>query len=213
MKLAIAQHVQSFEALDRQLAYATISDDPQNFQRCAARERTQELDACLASGVPCFLIVDKEESRGVRMAGYGYQNLFRRHELYDIERRPVESLEGYEVLLRAIGGYERSLLEFIESQGGKNIAPWPSQVLTLEWYKHLRPEYLKRKLAWFPIDSAYDQELSGFKDDQGRFFCKTNLKATGYAEVTDDLIGFFDYQLVQVSHIPARKSSAGAGDF
>ena len=64
MKLAIAQHVQSFEALDRQLAYATISDDPQNFQRGAARERTQELDACLASGVPCFLIVDKEESRG-----------------------------------------------------------------------------------------------------------------------------------------------------
>jgi hypothetical protein len=194
MKIAIAQHVTSFESLDRQINYEAISDDPENYQRCIARERILEIEACRNSGVPHFLILDTPETRGIRLAGEGGQNPFRQHLLYDADRNPVESPAGYEVLVRAHVGVEQSLLAFVEAKHGTNVADWDSQELTLEWYKHVRPEYLKRKVAWFPMESIYSEDLSPFMDKQGRFFCKTNHKTRGYAGVTNNLVAFLGYQ-------------------
>ncbi|OWK39486.1 ATP-grasp domain-containing protein [Fimbriiglobus ruber] len=189
MTLAIAQYVTSFEALDRQLAYESISDDPENYHRCVARERTLEIEACRQVGIPCFLILDTPETQRIRMIGHG-QDQFRRHLLFDSERNPVDSLAGYEVLLRTCVSHEQSPLEFIEAMGGVNVADWASQVKTQEWYKHVRPEYLKRKMAWFPLDQAPD--LSGFKVD-GQFFAKTSFKAI--SGVTDSLLSLLGYEV------------------
>lgn len=194
MKLAIAQHVQSFEALDRQLAYEAISDDPEDYQRCIARERTLELEACRKSGVPYFFILETPDTRHIRMSGHGGQDPFKKHLLFDAGRNTVESLAGYEVLLRTHVSHEQRPLEFIEHLGGSNIADWPSQLLTLEWYKHVLPEFLKRKLAWYRLDEVHGRDISYFKNAAGRFFCKTNYKVQGYSGLTDDLVDFLGYQ-------------------
>ena len=194
MKLAIAQHVQSFEALDRQLAYEAISDDPEDYQRCIARERTLELEACRKAGVPYFFILETQETRHIRMSGHGGQDPFKKHQLFDADRNPVESLTGYEVLLRTYVSHEQRPLEFIEHLGGRNVADWPSQLLTLEWYKHVRPEFLKRKLAWYRLDEVHGRDIGHLKDAAGRFFCKTSYKVQGYSGVTDDLVDFLGYQ-------------------
>lgn len=57
--------------------------------------------------------------------------------------------------------------------------------------KHIRPEYLKRHLAWFRMDEVFRQDLSRFKDSEWRFFCKTNYKAL--SGITDDLVSFLGY--------------------
>ncbi len=193
MTLAIAHHVHSFDALDRQLDYTAISDDPENYQRCIARERTLEIEICRVAGVPCFLILDTPETRGIRLAGHGGQDPFRRHMLYDATRTAVDSLAGYEVLVRASVSHERSVLEFIEAQGGRNVADWPSQQRTLEWYKHVRPEFMLRKMAWFPLNEALAQDLSAFRDAEGRFFAKTSFKAL--SGLTDCLLSLLGYNV------------------
>jgi hypothetical protein len=193
MMLAIAQYVSSFEALDRQIAYETISDDPENYHRCIARERTLEIEACRKAGVPCFLIVDTPGTRNVHMIGHGGQDPFRRHLLYDADRRPVDSLTGYEVLVRSSVGHEKSVRTFVEERGGSNIADWASQQYTLNWYKHVRPEYLKRRLAWFPLGTALEEDLSDFRGADGRFFAKTSYKAL--SSLTNSLIDLLGYNV------------------
>ncbi len=193
MKPAVAQYVGSFEALDRQLAYESISADPENYHRCVARERTLEIEVCREAGIPFFLILDTPETRAVRMAGHGGQDPFKRHLLYDADRNPVESLAGHEVLLRSSVPHERSPLQFIESLGGVNVTDWGSQQKTLEWYKHVRPEFLKRRMAWFPIGAALDQDLTAYRGDHGLFFAKTSFKA--HSGLTDSLVSLLGYDI------------------
>jgi hypothetical protein len=183
--MTIAQHVVSFEALDRPLE--AISEDTENYHRCVARERRLEIEVCREMGVPCFLILDTPETRGIHIAGHG-QDPLRKHLLYDLNREPVDSLTG-EVLLRTSVSHERSCLEFIEQMGGVNVADWASQVKTQEWYKHVRPEYLKRRMGWFRLDEVPD--LSGFRDANGQFFAKTSFK--GISGLTDSLTSLLGY--------------------
>ena len=190
-RLALAQHVGSLAALERQLAYEAISDDPEDYHRCIARERTLEIEACREMCVPCFFILDSEDSRLVHVSGQGGQSPYRKHTLYDATRQPVASLAGYEVLVRASVGHEKTCLKFVEEKGGVNVADWPSQALTLEWYKHVQPEFLKRKFAWYPMDGVFSRDLSAFKDEAGRFFCKTNYKAL--SGLTDNLVDLLGY--------------------
>lgn len=191
MKLAIAHHITSFEALDRQFAFEKISDDPENYHRCVARERTQEIDTCHRMGIPCFLILDTQDTRSIRITGRGSQNTLRKHLLFNLERQPVESLSEYKVLARASVGHEKSVLDYIETKGGVNIADWPSQERTLEWYKYVKPEYLKRRLAYFRVAEALRQDLGEFRDSDGRFFAKTSFKAiSGLTNSLLDLLGY-----------------------
>jgi hypothetical protein len=193
--LAIAHHVSSPEAFRRQLDYTSISDDPEDYSRCIARERAIELETCRNTGIPAFLVMDNPERRSIHISGHGAQNNFGDHLLTTTDFAPVDDLAGHSVLLRASVSHEQSLLKFLKGKGARLIADWKSQELTMEWYRHVFPRYLKRNMAWFPIDGIFEQDLSRFKDADGRFFCKTNFKIQGCSAVTDDLVPFFGYEI------------------
>ena len=195
MKVGIAQYVGSYAELDRQIDYTSISDDPENYHRCVARERTLELEACREMGVPCFLILDSSNQSRFHISGYGAQNSLTRFTIADLDRNPVKSLSGYRLLLRSNVSNERYPLQFIESLRGTNIADWASQQRTLEWYKHVRPEFLKRRLSSFPLAQALAMRFEEYKDTNGLFFAKTNFKVQGCAGLTADLIMLLGYNV------------------
>lgn len=195
MRVAIAFYVHSLKRLDRDLDYESISPDHDDYQRCVARERTLAMRACEEAGVPYFLIVDIETSGSVRASGYAAQRAWIEHRVYNQNRQPVTSLSGYDVLLLASVAHEQTLLACIEELGGRNIADFSSQQFTLAWYKLVDPAYLKRKLAWFPLDCAWSADFDAFRGPDGQFFCKTNYKLPGRAGLTRSLAGLFEYQL------------------
>lgn len=197
--IAIAQHVHSFDKLDRMLAFEAFSDDPEHYDRCVARERANEIAICAEMGVPCFLILDGPRGRNVRISGHGGQNPFGAMSVCDANRHPVETLKPYRVLLRTSGTYEKGALKLIRQLGGLNIAGWQSQKDTRHWYKRVKKEFLKRRVGWFPLETALVADLGAFRDHNGEFFCKTDCKIRGGTGVTSSVLELFGYDVERMS--------------
>jgi hypothetical protein len=89
---------------------------------------------------------------------------------------PVESLEGYEVLLRSFlgGNLTRCSLDKIEHLGGRNAVTKADMDVVERWPNHILPEAVQRRIR--AVKASDLQSVVGDYAIEGRVFAKTAVK-------------------------------------
>ncbi|MFH1188729.1 MAG: hypothetical protein V1652_02690 [bacterium] len=150
MKYAIVFYVADWDNLLRLYRHQNISPDREDYQRCVARERFLEIQACRNRHFSYFYCIDRQGGRYSFVGGRC--RLGESYQLYTDTLEKVSSLDGYTALLRTIDPcVTQSVLSYIEAMGAQLVLSWSDLEKTRKWYKYIDSRFLQRQMRTFGL--------------------------------------------------------------
>lgn len=146
--------------------YKSISSDPENFQLCITREKSQEIEYFSNKGRAIFF---NPETR----------------EFTETDFTPVEkSLVNYTIWPRVdIPNYWKLIYPLLER--GWNPISKPYEYLSVErWMRTIPPQFINRRIiptTKISLQESFDSIYSSIKNERGEFFVKSIKKDWSYS--------------------------------
>ena len=188
-KLAIAFLVQTWQGLEETFHHQIISDDPEDYERCIARQQYVEIQVCERMGITYFYLLHSKETQNNEFPIGEEQAICYDYQAFNKNRKEMDSLEGYAVFLRTNCFEILKPLQDLAKIGAKNLTTWEDDQILDRWYQYVSIDFTKRNITGITKSQITPDLLKKYSDKRDKVFIKTRFKGENF--VTDTSISHF----------------------
>ena len=163
--------IDSWDTLEDYARPELVSSDPENFERCVARERGQELSICRDLGLDVLFAI----RAGSHVTSWAFHAEMGEYALWHDPATNGENLGGNRAVIRTHCNNIEQVLRAAENAGLVPLVNAEGSTIVSQWISWVKPDFLGRKVKRMPMSELINRGAPDMATGDGMIFIKKLL--------------------------------------